>query len=78
MTLSPSTSRQVELRRAAKLFRLVARPWLIAFTLVPAMLMGSALAEPAYPPLDRPLTIEQLPGQTGILCGGTTWDTRQR
>ena len=62
MTLPPSTSRQVELRCAAKLLQLVARPWLIAFALVPAMLMGFALAQQAYPPLNRPLTIEQLPG----------------
>ena len=62
MTLSPSNSRPVELRRAVKLFQLVARPWLIAFALVPAMLMGSALAQQAYPPLNRPLAIEQLPG----------------
>jgi len=52
----------VELRLAARLFQLVARPWLIAFALVPAMLMGFALAQQAYPPLNRPLTIEQLPG----------------
>jgi glyoxylase-like metal-dependent hydrolase (beta-lactamase superfamily II) len=38
-------------------------PWLIALALVPTMLVASALAEQAYPPLTRPLTVEQLPGQ---------------
>jgi glyoxylase-like metal-dependent hydrolase (beta-lactamase superfamily II) len=63
VTLSPSTLRQVELRSAAKRFQLVARSWLIAFVLVPAMLMGSASAQQEYPPLSRALTVERLPGQ---------------
>lgn len=43
--------------------RWVAPAWLTALVVAPAMLAAPALAEPAYPPLSHPLTVDQVPGQ---------------
>lgn len=63
MISSPCESRPEDGRRAATRRGWIARPWLAALAVTSVMLAASASAEQAYPPLSRPLTVEQVPGQ---------------